>query len=289
MDIQGILSSAAAQIPRNLGNILSAASNQIPSSVEMLPMLKFVVLLMTASLGMGIVSRLLFGRQSNLNHILSCSIGILVIYVVTILVYTIRPWNLQALLSPLPFAAFWGDQAVFMPFQNASFSALCNQILSMVILAFVVNLADTLLPQGSGILGWYALRFLSVILAMLFHLAANWAINTYMPALFITYAPTVLLILLVSALLVGLVRVLLGVALTVVNPVIGAVYSFFFANKVGIQLTKSVFTTVIVCVIFYLLQYFGYTVIIITKASLISYLPLLLCLLILWYLLGHEL
>ena len=289
MDIHAMITAAAAQIPRNLLNILSSASDYLPSTVEMLPMLKFVLILMTASLGVGIIGRLALGRQSKLNHTLSCSMGILAIYVITIVVYTFQPWNLEALLSPLPFTAFWGDRVMFMPFHGSSFSVICSQVLSMVVLAFLINLADALLPQGERILTWYLLRFLTVVLAMLLHLGANWLINMYLPALFVTYAPTVLLVVLVSALLVGLARVVLGVALTAVNPIIGGIYAFFFAGKIGIQLTKSVFTTVIVCGVLYVLEYLGYTVIIITKAALLSYLPLLLSLLVLWFLLGHEL
>ena len=289
MDLKDLIAVATAQVPRELLNILSSASGLIPSNVEIVPMLKFVLILMAASLGVGIIGRLAFGQQSKLNHTLSCSMGILVIYVITIAVYTLRPWNVQLLLSPLPFTAFWGDRVIFMPFGVTSFSSLCSQIMAMVVLAFVVNLMDSLLPQGQSILTWYLLRFLSVILAMLLHVGATWAINTYLPQLFVTYAPAVLLILLVSALLIGLFRVVLGIALTAINPIVGAIYSFFFASRIGVQLTKSVFTTIIVCGLFYFLEYMGYTVITITTAALLSYLPLLAALLVLWFLLGHEL
>jgi hypothetical protein len=66
-------------------------------------------------------------------------------------------------------------------------------------------------------------------------------------------------------------------------------YTFFFSNIVGKQVSKSVFTTVILCLVFFLMGYFGYTIITITAAALLTYIPLALVLLLLWYLIGHVL
>lgn len=288
MDLNSIISSVAEQLPE-LDQLLSSAYQYIPASIDFPDMLKFALILLVSVLGLGIVGRLALGRQSNLNHVLSCSMGILLIYVLTIVVYTFRPWQLERFLSPLPFATFLREYLWVLPFHGTSFETLCSNILSLVILAFLVNLIDTVMPEGETILSWYVLRFLTVILAMGLHLAANWAITMYLPNLLVVYAPTVLLIVLVAALLVGIAKVVLGVVLTIVNPLIGAIYAFFFCSKIGIQLTKSVFTAAILCVLFYILEYFGYTVICISYTALLSYLPLLAALLVLWYLLGHEL
>ena len=45
----------------------------------------------------------------------------------------------------------------------------------------------------------------------------------------------------------------------------------------------------ILCCIVYLLGYFGYTVICISASALAAYIPLLIVLLLLWYLIGHTL
>jgi hypothetical protein len=66
-------------------------------------------------------------------------------------------------------------------------------------------------------------------------------------------------------------------------------YTFFFSNIVGKQVSKAIFTTVILCGIVYLMGFFGYIIISITAASLITYIPLALVLLLLWYLIGRVL
>ena len=77
--------------------------------------------------------------------------------------------------------------------------------------------------------------------------------------------------------------------LTIANPILGAIYAFFFSNKIGKQLTKAVLTTVILTVLVLLLCHFGFGIIPVGQAVLISYIPLLGLLLILWYLIGHTL
>ena len=90
-------------------------------------------------------------------------------------------------------------------------------------------------------------------------------------------------------LLLGAAKVVLGLVLTAVNPIIGGIYAFFYSHAVGKQLTKAVVTTLLLCGIVFLVGYFGFTVIGISTAVLIAYIPLILALLVLWYLLGHLL
>ena len=95
-----------------------------------------------------------------------------------------------------------------------------------------------------------------------------------------------LLLILAFCLLSGVVNLLLGLVIAVANPFLGAMYTFFFSNIVGKQVSKAVFSTAIVCAVFYLLDLFGYTVVCISAAALITYIPLALLLLGLWYLIG---
>ena len=98
-----------------------------------------------------------------------------------------------------------------------------------------------------------------------------------------------LLFLLVFMVFSGVISLVLGLILTLNSPFLGAMYTFFFSNIVGKQVSKAIFTTVILCGIVYLMEFFGYTVITITAAALMTYIPLALVLLRLWYLIGHVL
>ena len=196
---------------------------------------------------------------------------------------------MDALLSPLPFVRFAGEHLLVIPFQRSPLTIVCSEILSLVILAFLVNLLDTLIPRGNSALGWFFLRILTVLFAMVLHILVDWAFKTYLPNVLVTYAPTILLVILAVTLLMGLLNLVLSVVLTVVNPIFGALYTFFFSNIIGKQLSKAVFTSGIICGVVFLLGYFGCTVICVSAAALSAYIPLAIVLLLLWFLIGWAL
>ena len=86
-------------------------------------------------------------------------------------------------------------------------------------------------------------------------------------------------------LVTGVLKLLVGALISTVNPIIGALYTFFFANIVGRQITKAVLTTAFVAALILALRHVGITAIMITSAALMAYIPLILLLIGLWYLL----
>lgn len=270
-------------------NTIALLSSYLPAGIELLPMLKFIGIFAFVSIFVGLLGRVVFGIRSDLNHAMSAVMGIFFIYALTIVIYTFNPQNLAQYLAPLPFVSFQGEKLFVFSFLNSDFPSICSQVLSMVVLAFLVNLLDTIIPKGKKAGTWYLLRLLTVVLAIVLHAAVTWAIDTYLPGALTLYAPMILLAVLLALLLLGAAKFLLGLVLTVANPILGALYSFFFANIIGKQITKSVLTTVVLCVVVYLLEHFGYAVISIAATALGVYIPLIFVLLVLWYLLGHIL
>ena len=284
-----IVAAAASYLPANWEQAVKHASSYLPTEIDLVNAAQFMLFFAAGVLILSVLSRVVLGKRSSLNHSLSSAIGILFIYAVTIVVYTFKPWNLELLLSPLPFVSFSGQFLVIFPIADAQFPALCSQLLSLVILAFLVNLIDTFLPKGDNPITWFVLRLLTVVVSMILNLAARWAFQTYLPGVLVTYAPSILLVLLVVLMLSGVLNLILGLVISMTNPFLGAMYTFFFSNIVGKQLSKAVFSCAILCAIVYLLEHFGYTVICITAAALMAYIPLAIILLVLWYLVGHVL
>ncbi len=304
MDLETFLPTTLPTMPENLNTVIAGAvnyfppelrqmirntSDYLPTEIDFVASAQFLLYFAAASLIMGVLSRVVLGKRSSLNHSLSSVIGILFIYAVTVTVYTFRPWNLDDFLSPLPFVAFSGDHLIVYPLGDLDFLPLCSEVLSLIILAFLVNLLDSFIPKGKTAVGWYLYRLLSVAASMLLHLVVRYLFRTYMPQLLVSYAPTVLLIVLVITLLSGIISLVLGFVIAIANPFLGAMYTFFFSNFVGKQLSKAVFTSAILCCIVYLMGHFGYTVICISVAALTAYIPMAIVLLLLWYLIGHTL
>ena len=284
-----IAGQAAAYIPEELSNVIWHAKSYLPVEVDLMSAAQFMLYFTAISLILGVMGRLVLGKRSSLNLSVSSAMGILFIYAMTVVIYTFRPWQLAALLSPLPFATFSREYLILLPITDIQFPALCTQILSLVVLAFLVNLVETFAPKGENIVTWLLFRLLSIAVCMGLHLAANWAFRSYLPNILVTYAPMILLLLLCFCLLSGVVNLLLGLVIATANPFLGAMYTFFFSNIVGKQVSKAVFSSGIICGVLYLLDLFGYTVICISAAALLTYIPLALLLLALWYFIGNVL
>ncbi len=304
MDLESTLSTIAATIPQevtqaftqavsyipdNLRDSIRSAANYLPTEIDFISMAHFLLYFTAASLVLGTISRVVLGRKSSLNRSLSSVMAVLFIYTLTIVVYTFKPWSLDILLSPLPFTSFSGQYLIIHPITDLQFTALCTQVLSLLILCFLINLVGTLVPAGDGIVNWLLLRLITIFTCFALHLGVNWAFNTYLPHFLVAYAPTILLCVLAVMLLSGAASLVLGLVIAITNPFLGAMYSFFFSNVVGKQISKAIFTTAILCSILWLMDYFHFVVILITPAALLTYIPLALAMLVLWFIIGHLL
>lgn len=270
---------------------LSTLSSFIPAEITFLTMLKFIGIAAAGIIIVCLIFRLFFGRKSALNKAICAAIGVLCIYILTIVVYTLSPGNLEKLLVPLPFVKFSGSYLYLMALGEAEFSLICSQILNMVILVLLYNLADSILPDGDSgsAIGWFVLRCFTIIAAMAIHFVVTELTRDFLPTLLVSYGSVILLICLVGSLLMGALSLLLGLVLTVVNPVFGLLFTFFFSNKFGKQLSKAMLTTFILTSLVALLGRMGYSIISISASALMSYIPLLAVLMGLWYFIGKKL
>ncbi len=288
-EIEQVITHASSYIPGELRAVMHHASSYLPTELSFTDVAQFMLYFAAASLILGIISRVVLGKRSSLSHSLSSVMGILYVYITTITLYIFKPWNLDILLSPLPFATFSDHYLILLPLTDLQLPTLCEELLSLIILAFLVNLIDTFMPLGENIFSWFLLRLITVLLCFALHLAASWAFHTYLPHNLLDYAPMILLALLTVMILSGVVTLILGLVISVSNPFLGAMYSFFFSNVIGKQLSKAFFTTAILCAILYLMGTLGLVVIIISPTALLTYIPLAIAMLVLWYLIGYLL
>ncbi len=227
--------------------------------------------------------RFVFGKRSILNTAVSSAIGILFLYAVTVVL--ISTGSVYAdFTAPLPFVTLVGDKMLFFSFENVHYTVICAQLLNMVILAFLANLTDSWLPVGKNIFSWVFFRALTVCMAFGLHYFASMLINQYLPADFLTYAPSILLAILIVMLLTGALKIVIGALITTVDPLIAALYTFFFANFIGKMITKAVLTTLLLTGLVYVLNLLGCTELLISVNALTGYIPFAVALVFLWYL-----
>ena len=251
-------------------------------NIDIKSLLTIGLVLLIGTFLLGAVGRFAFGKRSVLNNSVSSAIGILFIYGVTVVLKSFGA-QFEQLIAPLPYVTITESSLRIFSFQGAHYTVLCSEVLSMIILSFLVNLADGWLPKGKSLLGWLFFRCMTVVLAFFLHLIVVGLFTTYLPQGIVIYAPTVLLVLLVLMLLTGALKIVVGAVLATVNPIIAGLYTFFFATVIGKQITKAMLTTLILSALVYLLNHLGCTVISIASAALMAYIPFVIILVIVWY------
>lgn len=271
-----------------MNELLAKLQSLVPADFDIMTMLKTAFVLLVGALILGFIARLIFGKRSTLNQSLSATIGILFIYALTVIIHSYGV-NLNFLVSPLPFVHIEGEYLHIFSFLAADYVQICGQLLNMIILALLVNLVNSWLPTGKKLLGWMFFRCLSVAVAMLLCAIVNQLLTALLPDGLLMWAPVILLGLLVLMLLLGALKFLVGAVLSTVNPLIAVLYTFFFASVIGKQLTKAMLTTLLVSGMVLALNKMGCAVVYIGAAMLQAYLPFLLILLILWYVIGRVL
>ena len=271
----------------SIQSILETTNALIPATLEKSIVLS--ALLIVFVLGLGLVFRLFFGRNCAVNRGISGFLEVLFIYAATVTVYTLKPWNLSQYLAPLPFAIFRGDILIVSYSACSTIPLLCSQLLSLIILCFIVHLLNFVLPRGRSFVPWLLMRAVCVVLAVGVDLAANWALNAFLPAVIAESAPVALITVLAVTLLVSLFNPLLCILFTAANPIVGLLYTFFFSNTIGKNLTRAVLSAGMVFALFYGMDYFECIVIDITPGALLRDSPFALALLGVWYVFDYKL
>lgn len=247
-----------------------------------------MALLVGIVMTLALIGRFAFGKNSVLHGSVSSSIGILFIYALTIVIYSTGV-KLGFVLSDLPYVSMSGEYLRIYDLSAHHYTSICAQLLNMITLAFIVNIIDSWLPKGKNLFSWFLLRCLSVILGTLAFTGIMHLAYTYLPQGFMTWAPVILLCILAVSLLLGALKLLVGAVISTFSPLLAVLYTFFFASALGKMLSKAMLTTVIMTALVYALNFFRIGLLFIGVSGLIAYIPVLLILLVLWYVVGRLL
>lgn len=240
------------------------------------------LIFLVGTLLLSAVGRFAFGKRSTLNHAVSSAVGILFIYALSVVLGSAGD-PFRNLIAPLPFVTTTESQMILFSFENAHYTAICSEVLSLIILAFLVNLADGWLPRGKNIFTWLFFRCLTIAIGYALHLVAVYLFAAFLPEAIVTYAPVILLAILLLLILTGALKIIVGALLATVNPIIGGLYTFFFANIIGKQITKAVLTSTLLVALVFGLQHIGFGSISIVTTALTAYIPVLVILAVIWY------
>lgn len=261
---------------------------QIAGQIDWLTVLRTALMFAVTAFAAGAVLRIVFGKQAKITRAISASLSILMIYLAAVLIYLFLP-GYRAELASLPFITVDDQCFILWNLPELSDTVLYGSLLRLFLLAVLVNLLESLLPDGEKFTTWYLWRCLTALAGLVFyHLLCGLA-EQYAPELFGDWAKPVVLGFWALILLSGALKLLLTVVLTVVHPLIGALYAFFFSNLFGRQFSKSILTTLILVGLVSALNGMGFTQFAFSDFSLLSYGPTCLILIGTLYLFGRFL
>lgn len=249
---------------------------------------KFVGMLTIGVLLISSLTHFLFGKANQINIAITAAMEILCLYVLNIVIYAMG-LQYEFFLNPLPFITLAEDYLFFMPVMSVEVHTLCNQVVRLLIIAFLVNLIGGWIPQGQRLLSWSILRLITVALSVAALYAVDMLMATYLPQGYAEHAPLVLLVSLAALIALGSLKIFVGAALAFLDPIIAALYTFFFSNIIGRALARAMVTTILLVGLFAGLQALEITVLQIAASALKAYIPLLAVVVLLWYFVGRVL
>lgn len=262
-----------------------------PEGFHPLDMLRTVVYLIGIVMILALLIRLIHKKASKYNHALSSAMALMFMYLLMILLHKVIPQIVDPVLDKLPLidVNFEAGTISLFQFSDMRFTQSCLELVYVLILSFCLIGLDDLIPDARNVGTWMLLQFIIACIAMAIYCFVLNCINTFSPEILTSYAPMVLICVLLFMVFLGILKVLLGLVLMAVNPLLVAVGAFFSSNKLGMALGKSVMCSFVMVVATALLKYKGLTVVALSDLTFLVCLVPLVVLALLWVVIGHIL
>lgn len=235
-------------------------------------LIRTALMLSAVAFAAGAVLRLCFGKQAKVTRAVSASLSIVLVYLTAVLLYLLLP-DSRAELAALPFLTVDSQRFALWQISGLSEGLLYSALLRLFLLAFLVNLLDTLFPQGDRFLSWYLWRSATALAGLGLYLLACGLLTEYAPGLLTVWAKTAVLGFWALILMSGIAKLLMTLILTAVNPIIGGLYAFFFSSPVGSHFSRALLTTLILVALLSVLNRMGFSQFAFSDFSLLSYGP----------------
>ena len=238
---------------------------------------------------------------------IAASVSILIVYLVCTLIYKFEPIGLQEYLPPLPFVEL--DQGsirlvIYRMNDNGllDFPYLCTQIISMLLLAFLVNVIYTSTLDKLKTPGWVVFRAVCTMFSIFVHYGVCRVLKkafSMVPQdsiweLLLYFAPIALLGFLLGLFILAGFKGPMKYLFTEINPTFTGLAGFFFTSKVGSNISRAIWSTTVLTPFAFGLQrlaerLFESSAIAIGAFAHPGGLVVLICLLALWVLVGFKL
>lgn len=214
--------------------------------MDMISVLCFVIVVVFI---LAVLIRVIHKKASGYNHALASAMAILFIYLGLLVLRE----GFGALVNPtleiMPLIDYNGDTITLYKFSIDAFVEGCTEYLYVFILSFILIGLDDIIPDSKNGVAWIFVQLFVAILAMVVYSFVIECINEFIPDVIDSYAPLILVCILLFMVLLGVMKVILSLLLAAVNPLLGAVSTFFSSSRLGQALGKAVLCSIILCAV----------------------------------------
>ena len=224
-----------------------------------------------------LAGRFLFRKNSVIMGTISAAFTVFFVYLAAILLPLPPP--------PVSLPLMEIDNTTVTVFRfTGDYLLLANHLLRFLLLAFYAALVNQFLPKGK--LLWPLFRILSIAIVFGAYLITISLLSSVLTPVIAKYSSAIILGILALLLATGSIRLLIGAAVSTVNPVIAVLFTFFFVTLLGKQILKAALVTVIFALLLLLLQSCGLTSVPIDSVSPAISIPIAAGAGFLWFLIG---
>ena len=262
-----------------------------PEGFDPFDMFHTLFYLIGVALILAAMIRLIHKKTSQYNHALSSAMALMFMYMLMLLLHRLIPEIVDPVLDKLPLINVDFDRGTvsLVQLSTEKFAESCRELVYVLVLSFCLIGLDDIIPDAKNIPSWMLLQFIIACIALAIYCFILNAINIFMPEIFTSVAPMILVSILLFMVFLGLLKVILTMMLVAVNPLLGAISAFFSSNKLGMALGKSVMCSFVLIAMTAFLRFKEVTVVSLNDLTmLVCSLPLII-LALLWVVIGHVL
>lgn len=197
--------------------------------------------------------RFLFDRKNQLGKTIFSAVEIIFLYMIFLICFRFDRYQ-EFFQSPLPFLQISDGKLTFLSLLSEGNSILCDHVARLLLLSLLANLLVVMVPSKKHPILRVIGSCLSFVLLLCLNSGLNSLLSTWFPAGTTAIAPLILIGFCLLALLAGCLKLLVGAALFVANPIIGGLYTFFFSHFLGRACSRAIVTTVILLSLTYFLN-----------------------------------
>ncbi|MBQ8236928.1 MAG: hypothetical protein IJZ39_02100 [Oscillospiraceae bacterium] len=221
-----------------------------PDGYDPYSMISFLGFVIAVVFIAAVLIRIVHQKASRYNHALASAMALLFAYTTLMWLHGGILNDLVAeVLRVLPLIEYDGEKITLFKFAlDKPFDASAAYLYTFI-LSFILIGLDDLIPDAKNGFGWIALQVFITFLTLVFYWFVIKCLNHFMPDGLNQFAPLILVAILVFMVLLGFLKVVLGLVLVAVNPLLGAVSAFFSTSRLGQALGKAALCALFLCAV----------------------------------------